>query len=125
MPIYEFRCRRCAKKSTYVTLSVKAALEPVCRHCASPDVVKLVSRVSVSRSEESRLESLADPSKLAGVDENDPKSLARWMKRMGKEMGDEMGEDLDESIDEAMEQAEGEGADSDDQGTGGGSGEGL
>jgi putative FmdB family regulatory protein len=118
MPIYEYRCLKCGRKSTFVTLSVKAALEPACRKCGSRDVVKLVSRVSISRSEESRMESLADPSKLAGVDENDPKSLARWMKRMGKEMGDEMGEDLDESIDEAMEQSEGPGADGDEGGMG-------
>ncbi len=112
MPIYEYRCRQCGKKSTFVTLSVKAGLEPVCRKCGSRDVVKLVSRVSISRSEESRIESLADPSKLGDVDENDPKSLARWMKRMGKERGDETGEDFDESIDEAMEQADGEGEES-------------
>ena len=53
---------------------------------------KLVSRVAIFRSEESRLEGLADPSKLAGLDENDPKSVARWMKKMGKEMGEDMGE---------------------------------
>jgi putative FmdB family regulatory protein len=125
MPIYEYRCLKCGQKSTFVTLSVKAALEPACRKCGCRDVVKLVSRVSISRSEESRMESLADPSKLAGVDENDPKSLARWMKRMGKEMGDEMGEDLDESIDEAMEQSDGPGADGDEGegGMGGGTGE--
>lgn len=64
------------------------------------------------------MESLADPSKLAGVDENDPKSLARWMKKMGKEMGDEAGEDFDESVDEAMEEAEGAGHD-DEGGVGG------
>ena len=125
MPIYEYRCRQCGKKSTYLTLSVKAALEPVCRKCGSRDVVKLVSRVSISRSEESRMESLADPSKLAGVDEKDPKSLARWMKRMGKEMGDEAGEDFDESIDEAMEEADGSGGDDGDEGMGGGSGGGA
>jgi putative FmdB family regulatory protein len=106
MPIYEYRCRACGKKSTFVTLSAKSDFEPKCQKCGSRNVVKLVSRFAVSRSEESRLESLADPSKLAGVDENDPKSLARWMKRMGKEMGEEAGEDVDQSIDEAMEEAE-------------------
>lgn len=122
MPIYEYRCRKCGTKSTFLTLSVKAALEPACRKCGSPDVFKLVSRVSVARSEESRLESLADPSKLAGVDENDPKSLARWMKRMGKEMGEESGEDLESTIDEAMEEAGGEGP-GDDGAAGGETGE--
>ena len=54
------------------------------------------------------MESLADPSKLGGLDENDPKSMARWMKKMGQEMGEDMGEDFDQMVDEAMEGAEGE-----------------
>jgi len=87
-----------------VTLSVKSALEPKCRKCGSTNLEKLISRVSVSRSEESRLENLADPSKLSGLDEKDPKSIARWMKTMGKEMGEDMGEDFDQSIEEAMEE---------------------
>jgi putative FmdB family regulatory protein len=106
MPIYEYRCRDCGRKSTFVTLSVKTRLEPKCRKCGSGNLVKLISRVAVSRSEESRLENMADPSKLAGLDENDPKSVARWMKSMGKEIGEDMGEDFDQSIEEAMEEAE-------------------
>lgn len=106
MPIYEYRCRECGRKSAFLTLSVKAALQPKCKKCGSENLEKLVSRVAVSRSEESRMESLADPSSLSGLDENDPKSVARWMKRMGKEMGEDVGEDFDESIDEAMEEAE-------------------
>ena len=55
----------------------------------------------MTRSEESRLDSLADPSSLSGIDENDPKSMARWMRKMGREMGDEMGgEDFDQMVDE-------------------------
>ncbi len=105
MPIYEYRCEACRRKTTVVTLSVKEAVQPVCRHCGGTRLTKLVSRVAVRKSEESRLESLADPSALAGLDENDPKSVARWMKRMGQEMGEEAGEDLDREIDQAMEDA--------------------
>ena len=43
------------------------------------------------RSEESRMESLADPSGWGDVDESDPKSMARMMKKMGNEMGEELG----------------------------------
>jgi len=106
MPIYEYRCAACGKKTTVVTLSVKTAVDPVCQHCGGRDLAKLVSRVAVRRSEESRLESLADPSSLAGLDESDPKSVARWMKKMGREMGDETGEDFDEEVDRAMGEAE-------------------
>jgi len=106
LPIYEYRCRDCRRKSVFITLSVRSALEPKCQKCGSLNLEKLVSRVAVSRSEESRLESLADPSKLSGLDENDPQSVARWMKKMGKEMGEDAGEDFDKSIDEAMEDAD-------------------
>lgn len=54
------------------------------------------------------MEKLADPSLLSGLDENDPKSMAGWMKKMGREMGEECGEeDVDAMIDEAMEEGEG------------------
>jgi hypothetical protein len=69
---------------------------------------KLVSRVGVLRSEDSRMESLADPSNLAGLDENDPKSVARWMKKMGREAGEDLGDDFDQEVDQAMEEAENE-----------------
>lgn len=72
MPIYEYRCSECGKKSTFATLSVKSSLTPKCRKCGSTKLKKIVSRVAISRSEESRLGSLADPSELAGLDENDP-----------------------------------------------------
>ena len=44
------------------------------------------------------MEALADPSSLAGVDEHDPQSVARWMKKMGREMGEDLGEGLEEEI---------------------------
>ncbi len=109
MPIYEYRCSDCGKKTQVLTLSVKAAVEPKCRHCGGLNLVKLVSRVAVLRSEESRLEGLADPASLSGLDENDPKSVARWMKKMGREMGEEAGEDFDGEVDRAVEEMGGEG----------------
>ena len=64
---------------------------------------RVLSRVRVIHSEESRMESLADPSKWGDLDEKDPKAMAKFMKRMGKEMGDDMGKDVDQMVDEAME----------------------
>jgi putative FmdB family regulatory protein len=105
MPIYEYRCSDCGQKTQVLTLSVKLPVQPKCRHCGGLNLKKLVSRVAVLRSEESRLESLADPSSLSGLDENDPKSVARWMKKMGKEMGEDSGEGIDEEVEKAMEEA--------------------
>lgn len=65
-----------------------------------------MSRFASVRSEEDRLESLADPSKWGDIDENDPKSVARFVKKMGKEMGEDIGEDIDQLAEEAAQEAE-------------------
>ena len=59
-----------------------------------------MSRFATIRSEEDRLDSLADPSSLGDLNEDDPKSVARWMKKMGSEMGEELGDDVDEALEE-------------------------
>lgn len=60
-----------------------------------------MSRFASPKSEEARLESMADPSKFGDIDENDPQSMARFMKKMGKEMGEDLGDDFDEVLEEA------------------------
>ena len=105
MPIYEYRCRQCGKKSEIITFRISEEVSASCRHCGSELLDRIPSRVRVRLSEETRMERLADPSRLGGLDENDPKSMIRWMKKMGQEMGDDLGgEDMDAMIEEAMEE---------------------
>ena len=104
MPIYEYRCEDCGRVSSFLVRTIHESPQPRCRRCQGGRMTRLISRVARVRSEESRLESLADPSKLGGLDENDPAGMARWMKRMGKELGEDMGEDIDAMVDEAMEE---------------------
>ncbi len=104
MPIYEYQCEDCGRVSEFFILKSDEAFIPQCKRCKSKKMSRILSRVRVIRSEESRLESLADPSKWGDLDERDPKSMARWMKRMGKELGEEMGEDVDQMVEEAMEE---------------------
>jgi hypothetical protein len=63
-----------------------------------------LSRFARIRSEDDRLDSLADPSSFGDLDENDPKSVARWAKKMGKELGEDLGEDFDQMMEEAVEE---------------------
>jgi len=104
MPIYEYQCKECGKISEFLLIKTDPTFIPQCKRCKSKKMTRVLSRVKVVRSEESRMESLADPSKWGGFDEKDPKSMAKWMKRMGKEMGEDMGEDVDQIVDEAMEE---------------------
>ncbi len=111
MPIYEYRCRDCKRKSEIITFRVSEDVSVQCTHCGSLEVERIPSRVRVRMSEETRMERFADPSRLSGLDENDPKSMAKWMKSMTREMGDDLGEDLDVDamMDEAMDEKEGAG----------------
>ena len=105
MPIYEYRCRECGKKNEVITFRISQEVTATCKHCGSELLDRIPSRVRVRLSEETRMERLADPSRLGGLDENDPKSMVRWMKKMGQEMGDDLGgEDMDAMIEEAMEE---------------------
>jgi putative FmdB family regulatory protein len=101
MPIYEYWCSGCRKKVEIFFLRLRESEQPACPHCKGLELRRLVSRFSSPKSEEARLESLADPSRLAGLDENDPASMARWVKRMGRELGEDIGgEEIDQMAEE-------------------------
>jgi len=101
MPIYEYRCHSCRRRVSILWRSFSEAEtgEPVCPYCGGTDLTRLVSRVRVVRSEESRLEDLADPSFLSDFDESDPRSMARLMRRMADEVGEDLGPEFEEVVD--------------------------
>lgn len=99
MPIYEYRCLDCGG---YLSVLVRGFSDPAdlrCRRCHGGRLRKLVSRFAVLHSEEDRLERLADPSMFGDVDENDPRSVARWARRMGQEVGEDLGDEFHEMVD--------------------------
>jgi putative FmdB family regulatory protein len=113
MPIYEYRCSACRKISEFLVLNTSAPFEPVCPRCGGRDLQRVLSRIRVRLSEETRMERLADPHRwggLADVDENDPAGMARMMRQMGPHLKEAMGEDypgeVDQMIEEAMESGE-------------------
>ncbi len=102
MPIYEYDCSDCGRISSFLLLRTTEEVSPFCKACGGRNVKRVLSRVAVLKSEERRLEGLLDPTKFSDLDENDPASVERVMRRMGKELGDELGEGFEESLDEAM-----------------------
>ncbi|HJO33584.1 MAG: hypothetical protein QF376_01680 [Anaerolineales bacterium] len=99
MPLYEYCCQGCKRRvAVRMTYSEFDHARPKCSHCQSDQLQRLISRVRVSRSEDSRIESLADPANFGDVDENDPRSVGKFMRRMGSEMGEDMGPEFDEMV---------------------------
>ena len=87
MPIYEYRCHACRKRTSVFTRSIGAPAQATCEHCGSEETSRLISRVAVLRPDSDEFDSL-DESTMADVDENDPRSMARWVRKMSREMGE-------------------------------------
>jgi putative FmdB family regulatory protein len=107
MPIYEYDCADCRRRVSLLIRTFSAASDAACPRCGGTHLTRLMSRFSTVKSEDARLESLADSASAGDLDENDPASVARFMKKMGREFGDDLGDDFESAMDEAM--AEGEG----------------
>src|SRR4029450_4783409 len=102
MPIYEHDCRGCRRRVSLLVLRPSTAESPTCPRCGSSELSRLMSRFATVKSEDARLGALAGSSSLGDLDENDPSSVARFMKKMGREFGDDLGDDFESAMDEAM-----------------------
>jgi putative FmdB family regulatory protein len=101
MPIYEYRCADCRRRISlfFQTFSAAESATPACSNCGSVRLSRLVSRVFQLKSEDAQLDDLADPSAFGDLDENDPKSVARWARKLGQQMGEDLGDDWGEMVD--------------------------
>jgi putative FmdB family regulatory protein len=101
MPIYEYECEKCHRRSSVLTLRVSEKVDAKCQYCGGAHLHRLMSRFATPRSDEARMDALSNPSSFGDLDESDPKSLARAMRKMGREMGDEFaGPDFEEAVNE-------------------------
>ncbi|NJK82008.1 MAG: zinc ribbon domain-containing protein [Chloroflexaceae bacterium] len=103
MPIYEYGCKQCNGHFQKLVQGFSDPIGLTCPRCGSTHLQRLVSRFATVKSEEARIDALADPSTFAGLDENDPRSVAQWARKLGKELGDEAGDDWNEMVDEMLE----------------------
>ena len=102
MPLFEYRCAACQKQFTWMSGVVADERAPQCPRCASLDLKKLISRVVRGRSDDARMEDLAD--RLETQDFDDPRTMRRFAREMGREMGAETGEDLSEEMEALAEE---------------------
>ncbi len=119
MPIYEYACLDCRKRVSVFFRSFAVAGDDAarCPLCNGANLRRLVSKVAVLKSEESRMDDLADSSLMSGLESEDPRALASFMRRMSKEMGEPLDDEMSEVINrlekgespEAIDEALGEG----------------
>ncbi|CAN5404469.1 hypothetical protein BH11ARM2_BH11ARM2_26590 [soil metagenome] len=99
MPVFEYRCGSCGKKFSAL-LGMTTGEEVVrCRHCgAEQGATKLVSRFARYRSEDDRIDAIADRLETMG----EPDSASE-MREVVRELGKAMDEDVSDEMEEMFE----------------------
>ena len=100
MPIYEYRCPACRKRTSVFVRSMSAPDSAACEHCGSAKATRVFSRVAVLRGDEGLSEA-----SLGDIDESDPRSVAKWVRKMSREMGEPLDGDMQSEL-ERMEAGE-------------------
>jgi len=107
MPVYEFYCNDCHTIFNFLSRRVNTDKRPDCPRCGRPELDRQVSQFAVSRNrpeseepmpgmpdlDEEKFErammSLAG--EMEGVDENDPRAMARFMRKLSDATGMKLG----------------------------------
>lgn len=98
MPVYEYRCAACGRKFSALIGMTAEPDDERCPHCGSAQAQRLVSKFARLRSEDDRLDELAD--RMEGMPEPDSPAEAR---KLVREMGKAMDEDLSDEMEEMFE----------------------
>ena len=100
MPTYDFVCNSCNQRfDVFMTFSEYGKKAVQCTHCDSENVRRRMTKVRIAKSEESRMERMAENfSGFESLEEN-PKALGEMMRKMGTEMGEELPPEFDEVVD--------------------------
>lgn len=105
MPIYEYRCRQCGRKQSIFWRSLSAVNEAnaQCQRCGSHELTRLMSKVRVVRGGNSESAGAganddAMLNEMSNLDENDPRALGHFMRKMAAESGEDMGAEFEEVV---------------------------
>ncbi|GAB4302966.1 MAG: zinc ribbon domain-containing protein [Desulfuromonadia bacterium] len=113
MPVYEFYCPDCHTIFNFLSRRVVTDRTPACPRCSRVDLFRKVSPFAVSKNrpekdgdngmpdiDESRLEKamMGLASEMEGIDENDPRQMARFMKKFAEATGMNLDGEMGEAI---------------------------
>ena len=102
MPIYEYRCLDCKKKLSALVGASEDRERQSCPSCKSVNTQRLVSRFARLRTEDDRVDDMADSLDVAGEPDS-PTEMREMMKEMGRAMDDDMSDDMEEMFEADME----------------------
>jgi putative FmdB family regulatory protein len=102
MPVYEYRCGACGKKFSALVGMTAEPDDESCPHCGSPHAQRIVSRIAKFRTEDDRIDELADRFETMAEPES-PAEMREMVRDMGKAMDDDMADEMEEMFEADME----------------------
>ena len=100
MPVFDYRCLDCRRRSTKLFKTFAAVHDPPCSHCGSDRRERLLSRVTIVRSGSGGDDPGGDDfagmdAAMDGLETGDPRSLARMTRQMSEEMGEDLPDEFE------------------------------
>ncbi len=96
MPIYEFYCSECNTVYQFLIRGERKVEDLECPKCGAGNLERVMSQFSTSSSKAKSDDDLA--ADMADIDENDPRSMAKAVRRMADEMGEDLGPELEHAL---------------------------
>jgi putative FmdB family regulatory protein len=113
MPVYEFYCVDCHAIFNFLSRSVNTDKRPTCPRCGRPELDRQVSRFAISKNrpepgpdglpvglDEEKMEQamMALAGEMEGVDEDNPRAMAHFMRKFSALTGMELGDAAQEAM---------------------------
>jgi len=114
MPIYEFYCPDCHTVYNFLAKSIQITRKPACPRCGRTDLERQVSQFAISKGRGENHEGADDmpdidedqmertmselSSEMEGVNEDDPRQMARMMRKLFNSTGMPLNETMEEAI---------------------------
>ena len=112
MPVYEFYCIDCHTIFNFLSRRVNTDRRPTCPRCGRPDLERQVSHFAISKGrseepaeempdlDEEKLEKamMGLAGEMEGMDENDPRAMAKLMRRLQDATGMNLGTGFEEAL---------------------------
>ncbi len=103
MPDYDYRCNQCGRAFVLFYRSYKDydAATPVCPHCDSASVARLIRRVAIARPSRN-LANLSSGEMLSVLDGGNSQEVGRLFQQVGETAGVDLGETYRQATDSLL-----------------------
>ena len=104
MPIYEFACQNCRRRSSFLIRDISVPFAPKCSACGNTNLSRVISGFAYHKSLKTVWEESGEPTAHPGDDYyRDPRNIGRWVEKKFQDMGQEMPSQIQEEIRAARE----------------------